>query len=134
MLDLSQYTGSRLKQKIWVLEVENGEIYSKRTRDATSKRTGGESRALIALFRLAPEFPLARLSDLSSMSDSVGAAIERILQPGVTRTASELVSEIGATYREVITSLDDLVGQKLLFEAEVEGRQVFRLATERPSS
>jgi hypothetical protein len=134
MLDLSQYTGSRLKQKIWVLEIADGNMYSKRTRDTKSRRTGGESRDLIALLRLAPELQLKRFSDLVVVFDSIGSEIVRILKPGMTRTAAELVSELGASYRDVITSLDDLISEDVVVESSVDGRPVFLLSTDRSGS
>ena len=39
MLDLSQFTGSRLKQKLWVLDIDDGKLFAKRTRDSGSRRS-----------------------------------------------------------------------------------------------
>lgn len=130
MLDLSQYTGSRLKQKLWVLEIENGQISTKRTRDSNSQRTGASARDLIAILRLAPEFELARFGDLVSTFDSIRAGVLRIMRPGVTRTSAELVSELQAPFRQMILTLNELVDQRLLSRAEVEGREIYRSAGE----
>lgn len=61
MLDLSQFSGSRLKQKITVLDFEDGHFVSKQTRSSEQPQRGGTSLQLIALLRRAPEFSLSRL-------------------------------------------------------------------------
>lgn len=61
MLDLSQFSGSRLKQKITVLDFEDGHFVSKQTRSSEAVQRGGTSLQLIALLRRAPEFELSRL-------------------------------------------------------------------------
>lgn len=61
MLDLSQFSGSRLKQKITVLDFEDGHFVSKQTRSGVAPTRGGTSLQLIALLRRAPEFQLLRL-------------------------------------------------------------------------
>lgn len=62
MLDLSQFSGSRLKQRINVLDFEDGHFVSKQTRIANVKEVGGTARQLIGILRKAPEFALGRLS------------------------------------------------------------------------
>jgi hypothetical protein len=62
MLDLSQFSGSRLKQRISVLDFEDGHFVSKQTRSGGVQR-GGTSLQLIAILRKAPEFALSRLAD-----------------------------------------------------------------------
>lgn len=61
MLDLSQFSGSRLKQRITVLDFEGGHFVSKQTRSKAAPERGGTSLQLIALLRKAPEFSLGRL-------------------------------------------------------------------------
>jgi hypothetical protein len=61
MLDLSQFSGSRLKQKITVLDFEDGHFVSKQTRSGKPAQLGGSSLQLIALLRRAPEFSLHQL-------------------------------------------------------------------------
>ncbi len=61
MLDLSQFSGSRLKQRITVLDFEDGHFVSKQTRSGAAPARGGTSLQLIALLRRAPEFQLRRL-------------------------------------------------------------------------
>ncbi|WP_157563487.1 hypothetical protein [Micromonospora chokoriensis] len=68
MLDLSQFSGSRLKQGIRVLDFVGGRIVSRKTRGANvpgSDRTGNTPLRVIAILRGAPTFPLHRLSDLA---------------------------------------------------------------------
>lgn len=61
LLDLSEYTGARLKQKLWVLDLESGHIILKRTRSNEAARVGDTPRKLVALLRIGPKFPLERL-------------------------------------------------------------------------
>lgn len=125
MLDLSQFTGSRLKQKLWVLDIDNGRISSKRTRDAGSEREAAESRELTAIFRLAPEFSLDRLADLISTPDVPRAEVLTALNHGQTRTISELVSELQKPFANVSVTVDDLMQAGLVVSREVEGRLVY---------
>lgn len=62
MLDLSQFSGSRLKQRISVLDFEDGHFVSKQTRSGIPAARGGTSLQLIAILRRAPEFELSRLA------------------------------------------------------------------------
>ena len=62
MLDLSQFSGSRLKQRINVLDFEDGHFVSKQTRIAGVRQIGTTARQLIGLLRRAPELPLSRLA------------------------------------------------------------------------
>lgn len=62
MLDLSQFSGSRLKQRISVLDFEDGHFVSKQTRSGSAPVRGGTSLELIAILRRAPEFELSRLA------------------------------------------------------------------------
>ncbi|GGI90749.1 hypothetical protein GCM10007175_30250 [Pseudarthrobacter scleromae] len=61
MLDLSQFSGSRLKQRITVLDFEDGHFVSKQTRSGVAPQRGGTSLQLIGLLRKAPVLPLKRL-------------------------------------------------------------------------
>lgn len=67
MLDLSQFSGSRLKQRINVLDFEDGHFVSRQTRIANVKEVGGTARQLIGILRKAPQFSLERLSSLGAM-------------------------------------------------------------------
>lgn len=61
MLDLSQFSGSRLKQRITVLDFEDGHFVSKQTRSSAEPNRGKTSRQLTAILRQAPQFELQRL-------------------------------------------------------------------------
>lgn len=66
LLDLSQYSGARLKQGLHVLDFERGHIVLKRTRSNESPRAGDTVLKLLALLRRAPTFGLANLSATTS--------------------------------------------------------------------
>ncbi len=63
LLDLSQYSGSRLKQNLSVLDFEKGHMVLKRTRSAEAARVGDTVLRLVSLLRRAPVLALERLSD-----------------------------------------------------------------------
>jgi hypothetical protein len=63
MLDLSQFSGSRLKQRITVLDFEDGHFVSKQTRSKTPSQRGGSSLQMIAILRRGPVLDLQRLSE-----------------------------------------------------------------------
>jgi hypothetical protein len=64
LLDLSEYTGARLRQKLWVLDFEAGHLCLKRTRSGEPARIGDTARRLVAILRNGPIFDLNSLSPL----------------------------------------------------------------------
>lgn len=62
MLDLSQFTGQRLKQRLRVLDFVHGHLVLKTTGRSGSERVGDTSRRLLAILRRAPVFDLGRLA------------------------------------------------------------------------
>lgn len=66
MLDLSQFSGSRLKQGVEVLDLVDGTMLSKRTGTAGSDRHGGTPRQLNTILRSAPAFALRQLTSLGN--------------------------------------------------------------------
>jgi len=54
MLDLSQFTGARLKQAIRVLDLDGGRIVSKKTASKEATRLARSPRELITIYRAAP--------------------------------------------------------------------------------
>ncbi|MFJ4093742.1 hypothetical protein ACIPYS_19375 [Kitasatospora sp. NPDC089913] len=64
MLDLSQFSGSRLKQGIQVLDFSGGKIESRKTRTSEAAKTGNTPRQVIAILRAGPTFELTRLREL----------------------------------------------------------------------
>ena len=61
MLDLSQYSGARLKQKVRVLDFSDGHFVSRETRSSQAPKVASTPRELIALLRGAPTLGLERL-------------------------------------------------------------------------
>jgi hypothetical protein len=61
LLDLSQYSGSRLKQRLRVLDFEHGHMVLKRTRSTETPKVGDTVLRLVALLRQGPVFPLPNL-------------------------------------------------------------------------
>lgn len=61
LLDLSQYSGSRLKQRLRVLDFEHGHMVLKRTRSTESPKVGDTVLRLVALLRQGPLFPLTAI-------------------------------------------------------------------------
>ncbi|MFF4588155.1 hypothetical protein [Streptomyces sp. NPDC001388] len=71
MLDLSQFSGSRLKQGIQVLDFQSGNIISRKTRGSyrgknAAPKIGDTPLKAIAILRTAPTFSLERVADLAS--------------------------------------------------------------------
>jgi hypothetical protein len=64
LLDLSQYSGYRLKQKLNVLDFERGHIVLKRTRSSDQPKIGDSVLKLVALLRRGPIFELERLAEI----------------------------------------------------------------------
>ncbi|WP_446900637.1 ATP-binding protein [Burkholderia sp. YIM B11467] len=69
LLDLSQYSGSRFKQGIHVLDFERGHMVLKRTRSLEPARIGDTVLKLVSLLRRAPTFELSKLTDSAKSSD-----------------------------------------------------------------
>ena len=65
MLDLSRFSGSRLKHGIRVLDFKNGKIVSRKTRvQDQALRKGETTLQVLSILRAAPVFDLERLSNL----------------------------------------------------------------------
>jgi hypothetical protein len=71
MLDLSQFSGSRLKHNIQVLDFVGGKFESRKTGEAAKARKGATSRQLIAILRAAPTLELDTLSSQADISQSI---------------------------------------------------------------
>jgi hypothetical protein len=61
MLDLSQFSGARLKQGIQVLDFAGGKLVAHKTRSSAKARTGDSPLQVIAILRKAPNFDLSAL-------------------------------------------------------------------------
>ncbi|MFC8597799.1 hypothetical protein [Isoptericola sp. NPDC057191] len=66
LLDLSQYSGSRLKRKIRVLDFSNGRMISRETGTTSAARVGNTPLQVIAILRAAPSFSLGGLASIGS--------------------------------------------------------------------
>ncbi len=64
LLDLSQYSGSRLKQRIQVLDFSKGRVVARETRIAAPPRIGNTPLQVIAILRRAPTLSLSRLTEI----------------------------------------------------------------------
>ncbi len=58
LLDLSQYSGDRLRKNIHVLDFDGGHLVQKETGHSGSDRIGDTARKLLQILRRGPEFPL----------------------------------------------------------------------------
>lgn len=65
LLDLSQYSGTRLKQRLEVLDFEKDHLMLRRTRSNDAPKPGETPRKLIELLRRGPVFDLTKLSHLA---------------------------------------------------------------------
>lgn len=65
MLDLSQYSGARLKQRIRVLDFVGGNYVARQTRGSEKARIGSTSRQLTAILRSAPRLKLEAFSGVA---------------------------------------------------------------------
>ena len=64
LLDLSQYSGSRLKQRLRVLDFEKGHMVLKKTRSTEQPKVGDTVLRLVALLRQGPIFPLEGFGEI----------------------------------------------------------------------
>lgn len=62
MLDLSEYTGQRLRRGVHVLNFEGGRLTAQKTGEPHSRREGTAARDVTGIFRRAPELDLAVLT------------------------------------------------------------------------
>ncbi len=83
MLDLSQYSGARLKQRIHVLDFVNGHYVARQTRGKESTRIGATSRQLTAILRNAPRLKLDLLSNVMLPGGQVDSAQHTSQDEGV---------------------------------------------------
>jgi len=64
LLDLSQYSGARLKRNLRVLDFVKDDLVLKKTIGQDAPRVGDTPRKLVELLRLGPTFELSRLSNI----------------------------------------------------------------------
>jgi hypothetical protein len=63
MLDLSEYSGQRLRRGVHVLNFEGGRLTAQKTGEPKSRREGTAARDVTGIFRRAPELELALLAE-----------------------------------------------------------------------
>jgi hypothetical protein len=71
MLDLSQFSGSRLKQRLRVLDLVKGNLVSKRTRSKEKERIGDTSRRLQGILRRGPRLPLTKFGSILNQAGAI---------------------------------------------------------------
>ncbi|MFJ9780652.1 hypothetical protein ACIRSS_13780 [Amycolatopsis sp. NPDC101161] len=143
-LDLSQYSGYRLKQNIRVLDLNDGKLVSKKTRPRptggheevaseqaasvkATKIVGTTARQVVGILRGAPQFSLAQLSDLVRRFEPLIEDIENFLRGRGSTTVGEIVLQLRRPYEEIIDSLAALVTQKRVTEMDADGVVAYRL-------
>ncbi len=108
-MDLSQYSGYRLKQGIRVLDISEGRLVSKQTRltkanvDNRGKKlmVGKTAREVVTILRAAPLFELALLRDLVNEYEPGVDLVERVLRSRSSMAMDELVVALNRPYNEI---------------------------------
>lgn len=108
-LDLSQYSGSRLKQKLRVLDLRDTRLISKQTRVAGPEYVGSTAREVLAILRGGPLLPLASLSDLVSRYEPVLEAVQNHLKRVRSAAMDELVIALGRSLDEIASAVAELL-------------------------
>lgn len=133
-LDLSQYSGYRLKQNIRVLDFKDGLLISKRTRPRTSEETGAaitvgrSALQVIQILRVAPLMNLTRFRSLVQAYEPMIDGIERLLRLRQSWTIDELVHELRAPYQDVAQSLSDLIDRNRVKQIDADGEAAYTLS------
>jgi hypothetical protein len=70
MIDLSEYSGSRLKKNISVIELQGDTLLLRKTGPSGTKTVADTPRKLIQIFRVGPEFELKNFSNLIGIGSS----------------------------------------------------------------
>ncbi|GAA5166881.1 hypothetical protein GCM10023321_58720 [Pseudonocardia eucalypti] len=135
-LDLSQYSGYRLKQGIRVLDISDGKLVSKQTRLSRSNAEnrgkklviGTTAREVVTILRAAPLFELALLRDLVSEYEPGVDLVENALRGRDSMAMNELVVELNRPYSEIVSVISDMIVNGTVEEVDAEGSIVYRLA------
>lgn len=85
MLDLSQFSGERLKKYLRVLDFAEGHMILKETGTTKKPRIGDTPRRLITILRSAPQFELSAFSVIAPTGLTAVAPANSTLQPTPTR-------------------------------------------------
>ena len=137
-LDLSQYSGYRLKQNISVLDFDDGRLISKRTRRRTAGETeapssptitvGVTARQVVGILRASPRLNLSRFSDLVRLYEPIIQDLEKALRGGRSSTIDELVLNLNRPHAEIADALSDLIQQGRIREIDADGVPAYALA------
>lgn len=136
-LDLSQYSGSRLKQGLRVLDLQDGLLVSKQTRtlnrnvDGKSVNSGvvvgKTAREVLGILRKAPLLELSMFQRLVQTYEPAIDDIERVLAGRRSMTIDELVDALNRPYLEVMSAVTALIERGRLEEIDAEGISAYRL-------
>lgn len=125
-LDLSQYSGSRLKHGLRVLDLVDGRLVSKQTRVAGPVLRGDSSRQVLTILRGAPMLPLSLFSDLVTTFQPGIDNVESIFARRRSVTMDELVLGTGLAYQEVADMVAALIEQGRAEEFDADGVAAYR--------
>lgn len=125
-LDLSQYSGSRLKHGLRVLDLVDGRLVSKQTRVAGPVLRGDSSRQVLTILRGAPVMPLVLFSDLVNTFQPGIDAVESVFARRRSVTMDELVLSTGLAYQEVADMVATLIEQGRAEEFDADGVAAYR--------
>jgi len=135
-LDLSQYSGYRLKQGIRVLDISDGRLVSKQTRLTSKALTDGRARKLlvgttprevVSILRGAPLLELSTFRELVSKYEPAVDLVERALRSRPSLQIDELVVMLNRPYNEIAAVIGDLIDNGAAMEIDVEGATAYRL-------
>jgi hypothetical protein len=126
-LDLSQYSGSRLKHGLRVLDLAEGALVSKQTRVQGPVLKGDSSRRVLTILRGAPIMPLSIFADLVGTFQPGIDAIEQVFARRRSVTTDELVLSAGLAYEDVSDMVASLIDQGRVEEFDADGVPAYRL-------
>ncbi len=135
-LDLSQYSGSRLKQGLRVLDLQDGLLVSKQTRtlnrnvdgkSPTGVVTGKTAREVLGILRKAPLLELSTFERLVQTYEPAIDDIERVLAGRRSMTIDELVDALNRPYLEVRSAATTLIDRGRLELIDAEGTPAYKM-------
>ncbi|MBB6380560.1 hypothetical protein BKA01_007835 [Pseudonocardia eucalypti] len=134
-LDLSQYSGYRLKQNLRVLDFQEGQLAAKRTRPRTNSESAQgaplvvaeSSRQVLQILRVAPVFKLSRFEDLVKAQDPVIDEVNKLIDSQhSTVSIGELVVNLGRPFGEVSAAIEELLKQGKVLAVDADGVTAYK--------
>jgi hypothetical protein len=135
-LDLSQYSGSRLKQGLRVLDLQDGMLVSRQTRTRVKSPDGKvaepnvvlgkTARQVVGILRKAPLLELSSFGRLVQAYEPIIYDIEQALKGKSSKTLDELVEETGRPYEEVNSAISDLLDRDRIQSFTEDSVQAYR--------